>query len=332
MSSHGVGSIEQVIDIITGYWRTATIRTALDLRAADHIQAGRDTAGAIADAEGADPRGVRAVLDACCALGLMDRRDGRYALEAISSGVMTESAVSFRTAAPIWLNDLMWDAWWRLPEVVRSGKPIQMPVDHPFWELFARSSFGVAQISGAAAASFLGVTPGAGLRVLDVGCGSGGVGFAFAVADPTATVTGLDGPTVLGIARENAERLGIAGRVTHRAVDLATEDDYGEGAFDLAIVSHVLHAFDADGARAILRRLARALSPGGRLLVAEMVPDDERRRTAFALLFGVLVYMLQGADVFTEAELRSWISEVGLTEIQRHPALGYATYLVATRS
>lgn len=50
MSDHGLKTIEEVLDQVTGFWRSAIIWAARDLSAADHILAGRDTPQAIAEA------------------------------------------------------------------------------------------------------------------------------------------------------------------------------------------------------------------------------------------------------------------------------------------
>ena len=55
-------------------------------------------------------------------------------------------------------------------------------------------------------------------EVLDLGCGYGVIGLAIAVAVPEARVTAVDvNERALLLARENAERLGVADRFTARA-------------------------------------------------------------------------------------------------------------------
>lgn len=332
MSDHGVKTIEEIVDQVTGYWRSAILWAAFDLNVADHILGGRDTAAAIAEAEGADPRSVGILMDAVCALGLADKVNGRYKLEPIAEGVIAKRPGSLGDAAPIWFNEIFWAAWARLPEVVRSGKPVEpLEIEHPFWEIFARASFGVAQLQGMMAADMLKVGPGAGLRVLDVGCGSGGVGYAFAAADPTATVTGLDGESVLRIAGEHASKLGIAGRVTHRVTNIVGAETFGEGEFDLAIVSHILHGFDEETARALLGKVSRALVGGGRVLINEFVPDSERRRAAFPLMFGVGMMLGSAGTTYTLPEISGWLGGAGFGNVSEHRTIGYASAIIATK-
>ncbi len=80
-------------------------------------------------------------------------------------------------------------------------------------------------------------------RFLEIGTGSGAVAIALAVRGGTGTATDVS-PRALGIARENAERHGVAGRITFVEADLfvdgpparrsASPDGRG-GGFDLVI-------------------------------------------------------------------------------------------------
>ena len=112
----------------------------------------------------------------------------------------------------------------------------------------------------------------AGQRVLDVGCGIG---------DPTLQVAVLTGPhgRVLGIdvaegmietARERAASLGLA-HVEFRTADVATVDLAPES-FD-AVLGRWSLIYVADVAGA-LRRLRRALVPGGRIALSAWAPPD----------------------------------------------------------
>ncbi len=72
-------------------------------------------------------------------------------------------------------------------------------------------------------------------RIADVGTGSGCIALALANALPEAKVTGLDASgDALALAGENAERIGLATRVTFSKSDLL---DAAEGPFDLIVAN-----------------------------------------------------------------------------------------------
>ncbi len=66
-------------------------------------------------------------------------------------------------------------------------------------------------------------------RFLDIGTGSGAIAIALAKAGASGAATDVS-EEALAVARENAERHGVAGRITFMRADL-----FAEGAFDLVI-------------------------------------------------------------------------------------------------
>ncbi|MDZ5451833.1 MULTISPECIES: ArsR/SmtB family transcription factor [Labrys] len=120
---------------------------------------------------------------------------------------------------------------------------------------------------------------------LDIGTGTGRMLELFA---PLATrAVGIDASAeMLVIARANLERNRIRNAVVRQGDLFALSVE--PGAYDLIIVHQVLHYLD-DGAKA-LREIARALRPGGRLVIVDFAPheleflreDFAHRRLGFA--------------------------------------------------
>jgi ubiquinone/menaquinone biosynthesis C-methylase UbiE/DNA-binding transcriptional ArsR family regulator len=122
-------------------------------------------------------------------------------------------------------------------------------------------------------------------RLLDIGCGAGRM--LELLAPQAEAATGVDlSAAMLGVARARVEQAGL------RNVQLRQGDMYAlpveRDSIDLAVVHQVLHYLD-NPARA-LREAARALSPGGRLIVVDFAPHHcemlrekhEHRRLGFA--------------------------------------------------
>src|SRR5205823_1043448 len=83
----------------------------------------------------------------------------------------------------------------------------------------------------------------------------------------------------------------------------------------VATLGHILHSEGEKRSRELLRKVFAALAPGGTVVIAEMVPNDERTGPPFALFFALnmLVHTDTG-DTFTFAEMKSWLEQTGFTK------------------
>jgi demethylmenaquinone methyltransferase/2-methoxy-6-polyprenyl-1,4-benzoquinol methylase/ArsR family transcriptional regulator len=138
-------------------------------------------------------------------------------------------------------------------------------------------------------------------RLLDLGAGTGRMLELFAPLAEHAIGVDLSS-AMLAVARGRLEENGA------RNVDLRQGDLYAlpvpRDSFDLAIMHQVLHYLD-DPARAV-REAARALSPGGRLLIVDFAPHDEealRERHAHRRLG------------FSDGEVRGLLAQAGLETV-----------------
>jgi len=109
-----------------------------------------------------------------------------------------------------------------------------------------------------------------GARVLEPGPGMGFFTLDLArLVGPTGRVIAIDlQPKMLDALRRRAQRAGLEGRIeTRRASESSLEVDDLAGEVDFALAFAVVHEL-AD-VSAFFRDVAKALVPGGRLLVAE---------------------------------------------------------------
>jgi ArsR family transcriptional regulator len=140
-------------------------------------------------------------------------------------------------------------------------------------------------------------------RVGDLGCGTGQV--SAALAPFVSQVVAVDSSTeMLQAARE---RLRDCPRVLFKrgAVERLP---LGDSELDAAVMVLVLHHV-SDPAR-VLAEAARVVRPGGRLLLADMLPHDhdEYRQTMGHVWLG-----------FSERQVERWCADAGLAGLRWHP-------------
>lgn len=124
--------------------------------------------------------------------------------------------------------------------------------------------------------------PGAG-HVVDLCCGEGLVSEAVLAHRPAVTVHGWDGSEAM-LVRVAARLAGYGGRFVPRRFDLAAADWRSALPTPLhAVVSSLaVHHLDGAGKRRLFADLARALAPGGALLLADLVQPASPGAVALA--------------------------------------------------
>ncbi|MCC2979900.1 MULTISPECIES: ArsR/SmtB family transcription factor [unclassified Sphingomonas] len=135
-------------------------------------------------------------------------------------------------------------------------------------------------------------------RLVDIGTGTGRMIELF--APRASTALGIDRSSeMLRIARAKIGERGLANAELRQA-DLYSLP-VSDGGADVAIVHHVLHYAQQPGAAIV--EAARALAPGGRLLIADFAPHDReelRAKDAHTRLG------------FSDAQIRGWFDTAGL--------------------
>src|SRR5437867_3970941 len=146
------------------------------------------------------------------------------------------------------------------------GRPLAERLGYPVELLDAVPAEALASFAGVGYALDL-ADLGAGMRVLDLGSGSGTDSFAAAhLVGPAGQVTGVD---MTDAQRAKADRL-RGGAVHVRFVDGRLEDlPFDDASFDVVISNGVVNLCP-DKAR-VFAEAARVLAPGGRLAVADIV-------------------------------------------------------------
>ncbi|MEV5690101.1 class I SAM-dependent methyltransferase [Micromonospora globbae] len=105
-------------------------------------------------------------------------------------------------------------------------------------------------------------------EVLDLGAGTGLLSLLVAAAVPGVRLTLVDAaPAMLAVARDHLRDRDVP----HRTVVADLADPLPAGRYDAVVSALAIHHLDDDGKRALYRRAADALVPGGVFVNAEQV-------------------------------------------------------------
>jgi ubiquinone/menaquinone biosynthesis C-methylase UbiE len=295
------------------------LATAVQLDIFSHIAAGARTNAEIARAAQASERGTRMLLDSLCGFELLSKHKDVYALSPLAAKFLVRESPDYMGA--FLENDEHWEGWGKLPEAVRRGGPIHSVFDpaeaERFFSVLTRTLHVQNRLPAQRLAKILGAgSKEHGMKVLDVGCGSGVWGIAIAEADTSAHVTAQDLPKVLEQTRRYLEKHGVTNRYDFLPGDLH-KVVFPAVKYDLAVLGHIVHGESEASAQQLFKRLQPALKPGGRLAIIDMIPNEERNGPPFPLIFALnMLVHTDAGGTYTLSEYKKWLADAGFASVE----------------
>jgi len=310
-------------DTISAFQRTEALRTAIELDLFTAIATGQRTASQIAEACKASPRGIRILADYLVILGFLQKKNEQYELT-------PDTAVFLNRKSPAYVGGVtdflltpeLKDCFHQLTTAVRRGGTATseegtVSHDNPIWVAFARSMGPMMQLPSKLLADLVGGDRQQPLRVLDVAAGHGLFGIAFAQQYPQSQITALDWANVLAVATENAERAGVAKRLSLRPGS-AFDIDWG-GPYDVVLLTNFLHHFDVPTCKQLAKKAHAALAPGGRAVTLEFIPDADRVTPPSTATFALTMLATTAhGDAYTFAEYDDIFASAGFSKNEFH--------------
>jgi ubiquinone/menaquinone biosynthesis C-methylase UbiE len=315
-------SLELIFEIIHGFQRTGAMKAAVELDVFTGIVDGTDTALTLARRAGASERGMRILCDYLVVLGLLTKTVERYELTPDSQTFLNKRSPAYMgTAIDFLLAPSQVEPFQDVAAAVRHGGAFfgqgVIAPEHPSWVTFARAMAPLMALPAELLADVLAVERDAPLRVLDIAAGHGLYGLALAKRHPHAEITAVDWAIVLEVARENARAAGMGERF-HSLAGSAFAVEYGES-YDVALLVNFLHHFDPATVEAVLHKVYQALRDGGRAVIVEFIPNEDRISPRVPAAFSMMMLATTPhGDAYTFADYERVLRAVGFASSELH--------------
>jgi len=268
---------DKIFEMILAGWATQAVRTLAALSVAEHLEAGPLSAHQIAGRESSDPDMTYRVLRAGAAMGLLEYD----ADAAVFSGTRMlrvlhkDSPVSLKHFAQSAPAETYWLPLVHMPETVARGENYVTEVlGGSVFEYYERHKeagrlfgAGMTDVSTPVIREAVVAIDAADARsVVDIGGANGTFVAELLVRHPQLTGVVLELPQAIPGVAEEARRHNLGRRMTGAEGDFFVEVP----AADIYLLKFILHDWDDESCRTILRNIRRAMNPGARVVIVEM--------------------------------------------------------------
>ncbi len=317
----GRATPEKIMEIAMGFGGAKVLLSAVEFGLFTELAKGPRDADGIRAALGLHPRANRDFLDTLVALGLLEREDGLYRNTEATGLFLDRAKPSYVGGLLEMANARLYSHWGKLSVALKTGEP-QNEVEH------GGKTFDSLYADPARLKQFLGAMTGASMgaaraiaevfpwerykTMIDIGTAQGCLPVQVALRYPHITGGGFDLPAVRPVFADYVESFGLSDRLRFHTGDFFKE---ALPSADVLVMGHILHDWNLEEKRMLLKNAHDALPKGGALIVYESLIDDERRSNVRGLIMSLnMLIETPGGFDFTGADCRGWMAETGFSE------------------
>ena len=321
---------DYILEVGLGFWASKALLSAVEMELFTELSKHPQDLESLQGRLGLHPRSARDFLDALVALKFLERRDGRYYNTPSTDLFLDKRKPSYIGGVLEMANHRLYPFWGHLTTALRTGLPqneARNGGQNIFEALYAEPSRLKEFLK-----AMTGLSHGSNLAVahkfswdkyrsaVDVGTAQGDLIAQVALANPHIEGIGFDLPEVGPIFEEYAEDNGVSGRVKFAAGSFL---DRPLPKADVVMMGHILHDWNLEVKRMLVRKAYEALPDGGAFIVYEAIIDDDRSSNIFGLLMSLnmLIETNDGFD-YTGADCAGWMKEAGFRETRLEHLVG----------
>jgi hypothetical protein len=281
-------------------------------------------------------RPAEAILTATTSMGFLELQEGRYALTPLAEDYLLESSPGyFGFFWDLIINNYQVCSFSSLEKaVLTDAAQVYGGADvfksHEEQAELARSfTRGMHSISMSSAFTWPEVLDLSQHRLmLDVGGGSGAHSIGAALKWPDLQALVFDLAPVCEVAEEFITRYGLQSRVRTHVGDM-WKDSFP--AADLHFYSYIYHDWPPEKCRFLTAKSFESLKPGGRIIVHEILYNDEKTGPFPAAAFSMIMMGWSEGEQYSGRELSAMLTDAGFRDIQVKPTFGYYSMVTGVK-
>jgi hypothetical protein len=331
---------DQILQVGTGFWASKILLSAVELELFTELAKHPETLPELSARLGLHARSARDFLDALLALGFLERRDGAYYNTPATDFFLDKRKPSYMGGILEMANNRLYSHWGHLTTALRTGEPQNETRTEGGNNSFTTLYADPARLRGFLRA-MTGVSRGANIAIakkfpwtkyksaVDVGTAQGDLITQVALANPNIAGIGFDLPQVEPIFEDYVADNGLSDRIRFHPGNFW---DTPIPNADVVMMGHILHDWDLEEKRLLIRKAFEALPVGGALIVYESIIDDDRSTNAFGLMMSLnMLIETRGGFDYTGADCIGWMKEAGFRETRVEHLVGPDSMVVGVK-
>ncbi len=312
---------DAIMQLGFGYWGSKTLLSAVELGLFTELAKGPLTLEATQLRLGLHERGARDFLDALTALGMLKREQGLYSNTPATELYLDRAKPTYIGGMLEMMSARLYRFWGDLTEGLKTGLP-QNEAKHggDLFDTLYSDPKRLEQFLSAMTGLSLGIARAIAQKFpwsqyqtfVDVGAAQGGLPVVLTQTHQHLKGTGADLPIVGPIFEKYVASHGLQERLRFASLNFFQEP---LPKADVIVMGHILHDWDLETKKMLVRKAYDALPPGGALLLFEAIIDDDRKQNAFGLLMSLnMLIETRGGFDYTGADGQAWMREAGFKE------------------
>ncbi|MBC7659466.1 MAG: methyltransferase domain-containing protein [Chitinophagaceae bacterium] len=313
--------LAHVLRVAASYRATAIFRAAIELEVFSYLER-RGESGMhveeIAESLHISLRSAEKLLGGLCAIELLEKSSLNQTYRNTPSvrRFLVKKSPQYLGEGLLMLEKIGQKTWGTLTETVRQGSPLaEQRTDKDqaeFWKILTQA---IAPLSEDVAQSLWRLLKSKSFpvdRILDLAGGSGVFGHACLKFFPDAHVDQVDWPHVNEVAKKRAFEMGHSARFNTISGTIFS-DVWDNEYYDVVILSHILHQESVESIECLLKRVAKVLRPGGKVVINEYCLNNEKSGPYYGLIFAVnMLLQNHGGDSYSLTEYATMLHNAGL--------------------
>lgn len=332
-----------ILELATGHYRAKVLFVACNLKIFNLLSEKPKTLEKIAEELNISLRPARMLLNACVALGLLEKNNEFYSNSRTADIYLVEGKPQYMEPAFFKFDEHSYLLFDKLEEAILTDSPkisqenaqdpeLLVPCmligNRKEYRNFLSALDPIAQWPANVLANRFDFS--SSNTLIDIGGGSGVYSIAIVKKNPHMRAIVFDLPYVCEIGDEMMKEKGLSHRIKYHSGDYF-KDEFPKG-FDVALISNIIHGYGPETCHFLLKKIYNSLPSGGSVIISDLILDDDGCSPAIAVLLSLYFLLIteEGRN-YTLTEYKNMLENAGFVDIKSFKSSGETRFVTGLK-